>query len=333
MKKFFAKLAQKYSFFDKLWNIIWWLDVKRRALMYSDYDFAQKLFLSKIGKKADFNNPKTYNEKMWFFKLSNRDPLLTICSDKHLVRNYVAQNGFADILKKEYTCFENAEQIEFSSLPSPCYLKCNHASGMNLIYRKEDNLDLNHLRWKFNFLLKQNPYLLSREWNYKNIKPLIICEELLQMPDGSDIPELQFFCFNGEPKLIMYNKGLADNTGKHKLAMRWVFDVDFNLIKVKTSQQTDNNPPTKPLNFDRMLEIAKKLSQPFPHVRVDLFNINGKIYFNELTFYSGGGFVFIEPIEWQNIIGDYLKCNSCQLPADVFKRHTIRDLLHNCRER
>ena len=191
---------------------------------------------------------------------------------------------------------------------------------MNLIYRKEDKLNLKHIRWKFNFLLKQNPYYLSREWNYKDIKPGIVCEELLSMPNGEDIPELQFFCFDGVPKFIMYNLGLADESGRHKRATRWVFDMDWNVIPVETSMPTNENIPEKPKTYERMVEMATALSKPFPHVRVDLFCMDERILFNELTFYSGGGFVKLKPDFWQKVFGDMIDCSRFSIAQDVYAK-------------
>lgn len=308
--------------FEKIWIILQWQKTRFNAKKYSDLEYAKKLWEDQLGQKANFEDPKTFNEKLWYLKLSNRDPLLTLCSDKHKVREYITQCGFSDILKEEYACFDNADQVDFSKLPSPCYLKCNHASGMNLIFDKNKKLNIPHIKWKFNYLLRQNPYYLSREWNYKNIEPKIICEEVLRMPDGvSDIPEVQFFCFDGKPKFIMYNLGLADENGFHKTATRWVFDMDWNIIDVKTSMPTDSYVPDKPIGFDRMCEIATKLSEPFPHVRVDLFNIDGRIIFNELTFYSGGGFVKLEPEKYQYEFGELIDCSNYTIADDANKKH------------
>lgn len=317
------KYVHKNNIFEKLWLILQWNKTNYYAWKYSDYEYARKLWYNHSGEWWDFTNPQTFNQKLWYLKLSNRDPLMTLCSDKHGAREYIEQCGFEDILKKEYACFSSADEINFEELPSPCYIKCNHASGMNLIYDREKDLDIKHIKWKFNYLLKKNPYYLSREWNYKDIEPKIVCEEVLKMPDGvSDIPEVQFFCFNGEIKFIMYNLGLADEKGAHKTATRWVFDPKWNLIDVKTSMPTDEDRiPEKPKGYERMLEIAKKLSEPFPHVRVDLFNIEGRIIFNELTFYSGGGFVKLEPEKWQYEFGEYIDCSKYVIAEDAYKKH------------
>lgn len=311
--------------FEKLWMILWWKKTKVNAAKYSDFEYAKMLWKRNTGKETDFSNPVTFNEKLWYLKLSNRDPLLTVCSDKHCVRDYVAKCGFADILKNEYACFNSADEIDFSKLPSPCYLKCNHASGMNFVFDKNKNMNIKHIKWKFNYLIKQNPFYLSREWNYKNIVPKIVCEEVLRMPDGiSDIPEVQIFCFKGKPEFIMYNLGLADESGFHKKATRWVFDTNWNRLDIKTSMPTSKQVVEKPKGFDRMLEIATKLSQPFPHVRVDLFNIDGKIIFNEMTFYSGGGFVKLEPEIWQETFGDLIDCSNYTIAEDALVKHNKR---------
>lgn len=324
-------LTQKSNTFEKIWLILQWQKTKYNALRYSDYEYARKLWKARKGYDTDFSNPQTFDEKMWFLKLSNRDPLLTQCSDKHAVREYVKACGYENILKEEYACFDSADDIDFEKLPSPCYLKCNHASGMNYIYRKDKPFDKKHLRWKFNYQLKQNPYYLSREWNYKNIPPKIVCEEVLEMPDGSDIPELQFFCFYGEPKFVIYNLGLADKSGRHKDSERWFLWNNWSLIRTKSSkgynyQERKKSIPPKPSNYHQLIECAKVLSKPFPLVRVDLFNIENKIYFNELTFYSGGGFTLSKTPSVQNLGGKYLDVSQYHIADDALQKHTKQEI-------
>lgn len=292
----------------------------------SDVDYAKQSF-AHAGQRLDLNNPSTFNEKLWFLKLSNRDPLLTECSDKHRVRDYVARVGLAHILKDEYGAYAASSAIDFSTLPSPAYLKCNHGSGLNWVYRK--NVSRKELRRRmrsFDFILKQNPYWLSREWNYKNIEPRIVAEEVLTTEDGSDVPELQFFCFHGEVKFIMYNLGLADSEGRHTRAARWVFDPEFNLVDVTTSMEPGENVPERPENFDSMLDYAARLAKPFPHVRVDLFNVGGRIVFNELTFYSGGGFVKLEPHDWQYRVGSWIDVSGMAIAPDAYERLVRRSV-------
>lgn len=312
--------------FDKLWLKLWWHKTNRLALKYSDFEYAQKLWKKHFRKKNDFSDPKTLDEVMWYLKLSNRDPLITLCSDKHLAREYVKECGYEHILKKEYACFSDANDIDFSKLPSPCYLKCNHASGMNFIYYKDKPFDEKHLKWKMNFLLGQQPYYLSREWNYKNIEPKIVCEEVLSMPDGvSDIPELQFFCFNGKVKFIIYNLGLADKDGAHKDPIRWALWPDWTIVEGAEKLNYSDTPPEKPDNYDDMFECATKMSEKFPFVRVDLFNINGKIYFNEFTFYSGGGFTLSSTKSIQEL-GSCVDISMYKIADEVFRHRSREDI-------
>lgn len=326
LKETLRKWTKTSNGFEKLWLVLQWQKTKYYAKKYSDFEYAQKLWKKHTGKHTDFSNPQTFDEKMWYLKLSNRDPLLTICSDKHRAREYVIECGYEDILKKEYACFNSADEIDFSKLPSPCYLKCNHASGMNLIYYKDKPINKKHLEWKFNFLLSQQPYYLSREWNYKNIAPKIVCEEVLEMPDGmSDIPELQFFCFNGEVKFIIYNLGLADKDGAHKAPIRWALWPDWSLVPASNGWNYNNSVPEKPDNYRSMLECATKMSEKFPFVRVDLFNINGKIYFNEFTFYSGGGFTLSKTEVIQNL-GEFIDVSNYKIAEDALRRRTREEV-------
>lgn len=312
--------------FDKLWLKLWWRKTNKLALKYSDFEYAKKLWKQRKKTDIDFSNPKSFDEKMWYLKLSNREPLITLCSDKHLAREYVKECGYENILKEEYACFDDANDMAFSELPSPCYIKCNHASGMNYIYYKDNPVDEKHLKWKLNFLLSQQPYYLSREWNYKNIKPKIVCEEVLSMPDGiSDIPELQFFCFSGEVKFIIYNLGLADKDGAHKDPIRWALWADWSLVEEATKLNHSNDVPEKPENYGEMFKCATKMSQKFPFVRVDLFNINGKIYFNEFTFYSGGGFTLSKTKVIQDL-GEFIDVSNYKIAEDAFKHRTREDI-------
>ncbi len=322
VKNILRNVSRRINWFEVVWLKLQWLCTKIQFVRYSDLEYAKILWKRHYHKSWDFQNPQTLDQIMWFLKVSNRNPLLTLCSDKHRVREYVTQCGYDHILKKEFAFFHNADEIDFQKLPSPCYLKCNHASGMNLVYRRENDIDERHIRWKFNFLLKQNPYFLSREWNYKNITPGIVCEELLQMPDGvSDIPEIQFFCFYGKPKFLIYNLGLANTKGDHKDPIRWAIWPDWNLVKEATKLNYDQSPPQKPEIYEELETCAKTLSRPFPFARVDLFVIQKKFYLSELTFYSGGGFTMSKTPVIQDT-GKDLDLSEFHIAEDAIKRHT-----------
>ena len=328
LKELLRVYSQKTPWFEKLWIVLAWKKTRILALRYSDYEYANILFKRHTGRKLNIKNPKTLDEKAWFLKLCNHDPLLTKCSDKHLVREYIEEKGYKHILKKEYNCFYSANEIDFEALPDTCYLKCNHASGVNCIFRRSNHDNLDFIRWKFNYILKQQPYYLSREWNYKNIPPRIVCEELLHMPDGvSDIPELQFFCFSGKPKFLIYNLGLADEKGNHKDPVRWAIWPDWTIVKEAVKLNYSDVLPSIPKNYPEMMKCASDLAEPFPYVRVDLFNINGKIYFNELTFYSGGGFTLSRTDTIQQL-GKLINIEPFSIPASIYKRRSMKEVKH-----
>lgn len=266
------------------------------------------LYYISMGEKLNLKNPQKFNEKIQWYKLNYREKLMVQCSDKYLVRHYVKDVGLEHILTPLYAVFEEASLIEFKNLPDEFYMKCTHNSNGNFLYKKKLNPNEFEVKKKFSRMMKNNAYFSSREWAYKDIKPRIICEEYLKPNEGSSLVDFNFFCFNGEPKLIMYNLGLSNDKGEHTVGKRAVLDQDFNVLDVETSMdRLDINLINKPNNFDEMLEYAKILSKPFPFVRVDFFYINNQIRFGELTFYSAGGYGKYSPDKWQYKLGEWFE--------------------------
>lgn len=319
LKETVRRASNRSIIIEALWLKLHFMGVKLR-MFKSDISFVDSCYKAFAKEGIHFDNPTLFSEKLCILKLTNRNPLLAICSDKHEVRKYVTECGLEHLLKKEYCAVEDARQIDFSALPDVCYIKTTHGSGRNMIYKKNKKFNKRFFVWKYNYLLKQNTYYEGREWSYKNVKPRIVCEECIPCDDDRGIHELQFFCFDGEPKFIMYNIGLADKDGNHKKAIRYVFDMDYQIIPVETSMPTADNPPEKPKEFERMVEYAKKLSKPFPHVRVDLMYANNKVYFGELTFYSGGGHVVLKPDKWKKIFGDYIHLDNMEIAPDAYEK-------------
>jgi len=173
-----------------------------------------------------------------------------------------------------------------------------------MFVENKEEVDVPFLKKLYKILLKRNYYYAVREWCYKDISPLIICEECL-IDDKGNLPiDYKFYCFSGEPKYFMVSSGEYEQRERnHK------FDMDFNSIdlKFKTESNISAEEVIKPINFDKMVEIVKVLCKPFPHVRVDLYNINGKIYFGELTFYSSGGFINVNSPEMDLLISSWIK--------------------------
>lgn len=278
----------------------------------SDEKFAKMKYKENTGQLLNLENPVTYNEKLWWLKINNRDPLLTICSDKFKVRDYVEEKGLKHILTNIYGVHDNAEKVQFEKLPDKAFIKCTHGSGTNVLFDKTKRFDEKSFEKKFNYALKQNYYLQSREWNYKNIEPQLIIEEYLDIKDEKGLVDYRFLCFDGKVRLIFADIETADLDGSHNpYAKRNVYDENFNYLDITVGREKfDKDLLSKPLNFQKMVEYAEILSDPFVHCRVDFYNINGKIYFGEITFYPGGGTQKITPSEFDVQMGNWINIQS-----------------------
>ena len=310
-------LALKIYNNSKLGRFCWlkyvWFRAKRN-MKTSDEEFTKKEYFKRFGKHLNLEDPETYDEKLSWLKLHNRDPLLTVCSDKYKVRDYVKECGLGKSLTKVYGVYDDANEVDFSIFDKPVFLKCNHTSGDNCIYYPDEQFDRKEFIRTFNFILKQNYYYQYREWNYKDIKPKIMAEEVLLNEDGSLPVDYKFLCMNGEPKLLFLFIGTCDEHGRHaKKENRYlnVYDMEFNLTNINSGGYGSYKEKKieKPLLFDQMKEYSKILSGPFDYCRVDLYEVQGKIYFGEITFYDNGGFNSLQPIETELLLGSWININ------------------------
>lgn len=285
----------------------------RIMLILPDEKYAQWFHKLYCKKPLDLKNPKTFDEKLWWLKLNNRDPLLTKCSDKDAVRDYVKECGLEDILLEQVGIYDNAKEISFEDFNGmgEIIFKCTHGSGENYILSPEKKNNLKTFRRRFNFALKQNAYWFSREWNYKNVKRRIVAEKVVRDKNGKLPLDYKFMCFDGEPKLLFLDLGLyTDDLIYNEKYPRNIYDMNFQLLPVWETRPNYEGQVDKPENFERMVEIARTLSKPFPHCRVDLYNLDGKIYFGEITFYHGGGCNDVQPEEWDLKIGSWIDTKS-----------------------
>lgn len=275
----------------------------------SDEAFAQYYYNLKKEGLLDLEDPRTYDEKLWVLKLKNRDPLLRRCTDKYEVREYVKELGLEHILNELYGVYNSYDEIDFQRLPSPCILKCNHTSGVNAIYEQGKEYDHKYNRNEFNFFMKRDSFWGSREWNYKGIESKIICEKLLEQPGKECLDDYKFMCFHGEVKLVFGEIGICGADGSHNAnSKRNVYTRDYELIEGArfTRENFDPKLLPKPKNYDKMLAYAELLAKPFIHARVDLYNIDGDIYFGEITFYHQGCTSIVVPDELYYEAGSWI---------------------------
>lgn len=249
-------------------------------------------YFIKLHRRLNLTNPKRYTEKVQWYKLFYRNELMPICVDKFSVRQYIDSKGLSDILVKLYGVYSQPEEIDFNSLPDKFILKTTNGSGTNIICRKKSELNKNDIIEKVHTFLAQSKASAGREWAYAKGKPKIIIEELLEDPNNTNnnVSDYKILCFNGNPEYIVLD---VDRYTNHK---RNIYDIHWNNLHITAEYPLiDKQSIKKPDNLNLMLSIAQKLSKDFPAVRVDLYNINGKIYFGELTFFPWSGYVQFYP--------------------------------------
>lgn len=258
----------------------------------------------KCKKKLNLKNPKSFSEKIQLYKYKYRNPLLVKCADKSTAPDYVREKGLDHILVKNYGIFDNVEDINFDLLPNSFIIKSNRGFGNNIIVEDKNLLNIKKTKKQLKKWLKHSKRLFGTEWAYTEIKPRIVIERLLPFDKNNDLPDLKFFCFDGEVKFMYIMKDYVYDHTKGKLNF---YDRDFNKLPFGRNDfpQFPEEELKKPKNWDLMVEYAEILAKDFPHVRVDFYNIDGDIYFGELTFYTKGGYLIFDPVEYDEIIGEY----------------------------
>lgn len=255
----------------------------------------------KTGRKLNLKNPKRFTEKLQWYKLYYKDPLMAKCSDKYLVRNYVKEKGLSHILNELYGVYDYVDEINFNDLPDKFVLKStNGGGGNNIIICKDKNkLDIEKAKKQMKKWIIPQKNGGGREWVYYLYKPKIIAEKYIES-ENKGLIDYKFFCFNGDPKYlyVISERDFGNN------AKFGIFDIDFNKLNYyRKGKSKMTEKIKKPENYEDMIEIAKLLSEDFPHVRVDLYNLNGKIIFGELTFFNASGYQIYEPDEFDFILG------------------------------
>lgn len=256
----------------------------------------------KTGRRLNLDNPLRYTEKLQWYKLYYHNPLLTQCSDKLAVRDYVKDRGYGSILNELYGAYDNVEDINFETLPNSFAIKVNNDSGTNIFIEDKDAVNIDFVKGKLQKWMRPKKNSNGRERCYYDIKPKIVIEELIGRDSNNDLPDYKFFCFNGRVFCLYTMIDYTDNHANGKLGF---YDDKFCKMPYR---RTDFGEITidlpKPKNFERMVDIAETLSKGFPHVRVDFYNVDGKIIFGELTFYNGSGYTVFQPDEFDYILGE-----------------------------
>ena len=274
------------------------------SYFYSDEQFLRKLYRLRIGEELNLENPQTFCEKLQWLKLYNRKPEYTQMVDKYAVKEYVA-----DIIGEEYIIptlgvWDRVEDIDWDSLPNQFVLKCTHDSGGLVICKDKSTLDIKNAVRKLKKSMKRNYFYGNREWPYKNVPRRIIAEQYMEIRGQKDLPDYKFFCFDGEPK---YCQVIRDRNTKETIDF---YDMEWNhmpFVGLNPIATTGETPVAKPLCIENMICICKKLSKNIPFSRIDLYVIDDKEYFGEITFFPASGIGWFRPEEWNYTFGSWIK--------------------------
>lgn len=283
--KLLELLAYKFSS-DKLYLKIW--------------------YYNRMGYWMDFNNPKTFNEKLQWLKLYNRKPEYTTMVDKYAVKKFVA-----DIIGDEYIIptlgvWDSFEDIDFDKLPNQFVLKCTHDSGGLVICKDKSKFNKVAAKEKIEASLKTDFYKLGREWPYKNVPRRIIAEKYMEDSNDPDLKDYKLMCFNGIVQSTFVCSDRATGKGLHVTFM----DRNWEKLPFERHYPSSSDPITKPVCYEEMVVLAEKLSAGIPFVRVDFYEINKKVYFGELTFFPGCGTEEFTPTEWDFKLGQMINIDN-----------------------
>lgn len=272
--------------------------------VFSDRLYISIVYWLNLGKKLDLDSPVTFNEKLQWLKLYNRNPTYTVMVDKYRVREYIAEKLGEEYLIPLLGVWDDPDDIDFDALPNQFVLKCNHNSGLGMcICKDKSKLDIQKVKADLRKGLRQDYYLTGREWPYKNVPRKIIAEQFMSDTSG-EIRDYKFFCFNGSVKCfkIDYDRFINHRAnyydGKTKRLLKFGEEIcppDFErVIDI-------------PENIEEMICLAEKLSKTYSFLRVDFYNIQGRIYFGELTFFPASGFGKFIPDEWDAKLGSWIE--------------------------
>lgn len=270
----------------------------------ADAFYLRLLYRYKMHRELNLENPQTFNEKLQWLKLYDRRPEYTTMVDKYAVKAYVAERIGEERIIPTLGVWNRFEDIDFESLPEQFVLKATHDSGGIVICRDKAAFDLDNARKTLKHSLKRKYFRNTREWPYKDVKPRIIAEQYMEDGLGDSLKDYKLHCFSGEPKMTLVCSDRFSDGGMRED----FFDKDWEHMPIKRPDAENSGKEIdKPVNFEQMQELARKLSQDIPFVRTDFYEIDGKVYFGEMTFFPASGFKGFVPEKWDVELGRWIK--------------------------
>lgn len=285
--------------------------IVKTAVIWPSELYLKIVFYLRMGYKLNLNNPRSYSEKLQWLKLHNQRPEYTQMVDKVAAKEYVASIIGNEHIIPTIAVYDSVEDIIWEDLPAQFVLKCSHDSGGIVICKDKEKLDIEKAIKKLARGLKQSYYQVNREYPYKDVPRKIICEEYREDESGYELKDYKWFCFDGKPQALFIASDRGSQTEETKFDF---FDMDFNHLPFRNGHPNSAHEIKKPIGFEKMKELAAKLSQGIPQVRIDFYDINGHIYFGEITFFHWSGMMPFEPKEWDYTFGEWIN-----LPKELKK--------------
>lgn len=282
------------------------LSLSHRGLLnwMSDKAYLKLAYWVRMGRRLNLRNSKLYSEKIQWLKLYDRKPEYTQMVDKYEAKKYVAERIGEEYIIPTLGVWDKFEDIDFDSLPNQFVLKCTHDSGGLAICQDKDTFDMEKAKKRIKGSLKTNYYYHGREWPYKNVKPRIIAEKYMEDKATCELRDYKFFCFDGQVKALFIATERGSATEETKFDF---FDENFNHLPFTNGHPNAEKLPEKPVNFEKMKELASVLSKGIPHLRVDFYEADGRAYFGELTFSHWSGMMPFDPPKWDEILGSWIQ--------------------------
>lgn len=302
MKSKVYRMAEKHPHIMKVYKKLSRAKTNMRKNL-SDEELIKLQYRQKFKKELNLDNPQTFNEKIQWLKLYNRKPIYTTMVDKYLAKGYIAERVGAEYVIPLLGRWDRFEDIDFDQLPDKFVLKCNHDCGSVFICKDKASFDYRSVGKRIKAALKENYYTATREWPYKDVKPCILAEKYMEDSTTHDLRDYKFFCFDGVVRAMFVASDRQVDGEDTKFDF---FDDDFNHLDFSNGHPNANPMPEKPKSFETMKEIAGILSEGIPLLRVDFYEVNGRAYVGELTFFHWNGMVPFQPEEWDYKFGEWI---------------------------
>lgn len=282
--------------------IIYKIGIKGWIKGFDDETYLKLMYWAKMGKKLDLENPVTFNEKLQWLKLHNQNPEYSKMVDKYEAKKWVAERIGDEYIIPTLGVWDSFDEIDFNQLPNQFVLKCTHDSGGLVICKDKNHFDKVKAKKKIEASLKRNYFLVGREYPYKAVKPRIIAEQYMEDTATKELRDYKIFTFDGIAKALFIS---SDRQSGQTTAD--YFDINFKPLDFTWGYPHSKVLPSKPKSFDQMVKAAECLAKDTVELRVDFYEVNGKAYFGEMTFFDGSGFDEFHPEEWDKKFGDMIK--------------------------